>query len=236
MSIAPSADTAIASALPRTFDPRHVPVVGVDRHLPAVCAKHLLPEALIQRFLTQPHWKPEVLREPAFSSRPLRAAAVLIAIVTHPQPSVLLTLRGTHLSSHSGQVAFPGGKVDSTDADATAAALREAQEEIGLPAERVRVLGNLPKYTTGSAYVITPVVALVPPGLTLVPNPHEVDEVFEVPLEFLMNPAHHRRHRLHWQGVEREWFSMPYKAAGKEHYIWGASAGMLRNLYRLLSA
>lgn len=177
-----------------------------------------------------------MLREPAFSSRPVRPAAVLIAIVTHPQPTVLLTLRAAHLNSHSGQVAFPGGKVDSTDADAVAAALREAYEEVGLPPGQVRVLGSLPKYTTGSAFVITPVVALVPAGLALVPNPHEVDDVFEVPLAFLMDPAHHRRHRLHWQGVEREWFSMPHQGVGKEHYIWGASAGMLRNLYRFLSA
>ncbi|MGY8904270.1 MAG: CoA pyrophosphatase [Burkholderiales bacterium] len=232
----PGVDTTAPASLPASFDPRHVPVVGVDRHLPAVASNRLTVEALAARFLSPPHWKPEVLREPAFSSRPVRPAAVLIAIVTHPQPTVLLTLRAAHLNSHSGQVAFPGGKVDSTDADAVAAALREAYEEVGLPPGQVRVLGSLPKYTTGSAFVITPVVALVPAGLALVPNPHEVDDVFEVPLAFLMDPAHHRRHRLHWQGVEREWFSMPHQGVGKEHYIWGASAGMLRNLYRFLSA
>lgn len=225
----------VLSAIPG-FDPRDVPVVGSDGHLPAVPMQHLQAHALAQRFLAPPVWLPEVLREPAFSNRPLRAAAVLIAIVTHSRPTVLLTLRAAHLNSHSGQIAFPGGKVDAADVSVAAAALREAHEEVGLPPGQVRVLGQLPVYTTGSAFAVTPVVALVPPGVLLRADPSEVQDVFEVPLDFLMSPSHHRRHRVLWQGVQREWFSMPYDDQGTERYIWGASAGMLRNLYRFLSA
>jgi len=163
-------------------------------------------------------------------------AAVLLPIVLRPEPTVLLTLRAQHLSTHSGQIAFPGGKVDDTDADAVAAALREAQEEIGLGAHFVEVLGQLPIYVTGSAFHVTPVVALISPDMVLRPNPFEVADVFEVPLAYLMNPAHHRHHRVDWQGVQREWLSMPYQDATTERFIWGATAGMLRNFYRFLQA
>jgi 8-oxo-dGTP pyrophosphatase MutT (NUDIX family) len=148
----------------------------------------------------------------------------------------LLTERTMHLSDHSGQIAFPGGKADAVDADATATALREAQEELGLEATFVQVLGTLPHYVTGSAFIITPVVALVQTGFKLSPNPGEVAAVFEVPLEFLMNPAHHHRHVFEWQGVRREWFSMPYQDDFEQRFIWGATAGMLRNFYCMLSA
>jgi 8-oxo-dGTP pyrophosphatase MutT (NUDIX family) len=144
--------------------------------------------------------------------------------------------RTSHLSNHSGQIAFPGGKVDDTDADAVMAALREAHEEVGLDAEFIQVLGSLPIYTTGSAFIVTPVVALVKPGFTLTPNTGEVADVFEVPLDFLMNPAHHRRHSFTAEGLERQWFSMPYQDAQTERFIWGATAGMLRNFYRFLIA
>ena len=163
-------------------------------------------------------------------------ASVLLPIVMREQPMVLLTQRTQHLSTHSGQIAFPGGKVDEDDADATATALREAQEEVGLAPSFVEVLGVMPHYVTGSAFIITPVVALVHPGFTLAPNADEVDDVFEVPLEFLMNPAHHQRHIFEWEGVRREWFSMPYQDAMRQRFIWGATAGMLRNFYCLLSA
>ncbi|MGE8396717.1 MAG: NUDIX hydrolase, partial [Comamonas sp.] len=135
-----------------------------------------------------------------------------------------------------GQVAFPGGKQDPEDANPTATALREAQEEVGLAAQQVEVLGSLPVYETGTAFIVTPVVALVQPDVVLTPNPDEVADVFEVPLRFLLDPANHQRHRLQWQGLEREWFSMPYDDAGKERYIWGATAGMLRNFYRFMLA
>jgi len=223
------------SKLPH-FDPRTVPVSGVDGHLPAVPTDRLHPEALRQRFVAPPDWVPEVRMEPRFTQRRPAQAAVLVPLVAHEQPTLLLTQRTSHLADHSGQIAFPGGKVDETDADVVDAALREAEEEVGLARDFVQVLGTLPIYTTGSAFIITPVVALVRPGFTLTPNPGEVADVFEVPLDFLMNPAHHRRHSLMAEGVRRDWFSMPYHDAEVERFIWGATAGMLRNLYRFLAA
>lgn len=218
------------------LDPRAVPVASTDAHLTPVPGEQLTAEALRARFARPPVWEPEVWLERAFGSHQPAAAAVLLPIVLRERCTLLLTQRTTHLSTHSGQVALPGGRVDDEDADAVAAALREANEEVGLRPEFIEVLGTLPTYTTGTAFVITPVVALVRPGFVLTPNPYEVADAFEVPLDFLMNPAHHRRHVADWEGARREWFSMPYDDAGRERYIWGATAGMLRNFYRLLSA
>ena len=231
------------------FDPRRVPVSGVDAHLPAVPGERLTPAALRQRFHAPPRWQPEVRREPRFADRAPAAAAVLVPLVERPDGlSVLLTERTAHLSTHSGQVAFPGGKVDAGDADVVHAALREAHEEVGLERGFVDVIGQLPVYVTGTQFIVTPVVALVRAGFVLHPNADEVAHAFEVPLAFLMDPAHHRRHRFEWEGQMREWFSMPYleparaiAQAGEsppeaERYIWGATAGMLRNFYRFLAA
>jgi len=226
----------MTSQIPPPFDPRQVPVIRIDADLPAVAPSQLAPQAMRLRFAQPPVWQPEFVVEKKFIDRAPRHASVLIPIVMRQMPMVLLTRRTDHLSTHSGQIAFPGGKVDETDLDSTAAALREAHEEIGLPASHVDVLGQLPIYTTGSAFWVTPVVALVRPGFTLAPNDFEVSEVFEVPLSFLMNPANHRHHQMTWQGVERTWLSMPYQDAGHERYIWGATAGMLRNFYRFLIA
>ncbi len=223
------------SKLPN-FDPRRIPVLGVDAHLPAVPLRALSPAALRERFAAPPTWQPEVVLEKKFADREPAHASVLVPIIVRDQPTVLLTERTAHLSTHSGQIAFPGGRSDDGDADAAATALREAQEEVGLDSGFVQVLGSLPTYITGTSFIITPVVALVQPGFELRPNPYEVAEAFEVPLEFLMNPAHHRRHAFEWEGVRREWFSMPYQDRQKERFIWGATAGMLRNLYRFLVA
>ena len=221
---------------PISFDPAQVPVTGVDTHLPKVSGELLAPAALRRRFVAPPVWTPEYLSEPKFSQRTPVAASVLVPLVMRDQLMVLLTQRTAHLSSHSGQVAFPGGKADPEDADVAATALREAQEEVGLEPHWVEVLGNLSMYVTGTSFLVTPVVALVRPGFALQPNPYEVADVFEVPLDFLLNPAHHERHRLQWQGAQREWFAMPYQDGATTRYIWGATAGMLRNFYRFMMA
>jgi 8-oxo-dGTP pyrophosphatase MutT (NUDIX family) len=152
------------------------------------------------------------------------------------EPTVLLTQRPSHMSTHAGQIAFAGGKCDEGDLDAVATALREAHEEVGLEAQHVRVLGTLPEYVTGSAFFVTPVVALIAPSMVLQLNTHEVSDAFEVPLAFLMNPAHHRWHRYVFEGVTREWLSMPYHDGTQQRFVWGATAGMLRNFYRFLKA
>jgi 8-oxo-dGTP pyrophosphatase MutT (NUDIX family) len=185
-------------------------------------------------------WTPERNTEKKFGDRLPALAAVLIPLVMRDELMLLLTERGKNMSTHSGQIAFPGGRTDDTDADAVHTALREADEEIGLPAGHVEVLGTLPNYVTGSAFIVTPVVALVRPGFLLQPNPAEVADVFEVPLRFLMNPANHRRHVFEFEGAQREWLSMPYTSEvpeqPQERYIWGATAAMLRNFYRFLAA
>jgi 8-oxo-dGTP pyrophosphatase MutT (NUDIX family) len=224
------------SARPPSFDPRTIPVVDVGIDLPPVDLHTLSPQALRDRFLSPPTWEPEIRREPRFIDQPPRQAAVLIPLVMRPEPTLLLTQRPAHMRTHSGQIAFPGGKVDEDDHGPVATALREAHEEVGLEPEFVEVLGSLPVYFTGSSFYVTPVVGLVRPGFSLLPNPQEVADVFEVPLSYVMNPAHHRRHVVDWDGVERQWFSMPYLQGESERFIWGATAGMLRNLYRFLSA
>jgi 8-oxo-dGTP pyrophosphatase MutT (NUDIX family) len=204
----------------------------VDDHLPAVPLERLQPQALRERFQQSREWTPEILRERSFSQREPALAAVLIGIVMREQPTVLLTQRTAHLSTHSGQVAFPGGKVDATDRDVVDTALRESHEEVGLERDQVQVLGTISDYVTGTAFVVTPVVGLVSASHTLKPNPHEVASAFEVPLAFLMNPAFHRRHALEAEGRRREWFSMPYLDGDEQRFIWGATAGMIRNFYR----
>jgi 8-oxo-dGTP pyrophosphatase MutT (NUDIX family) len=162
----------------------------------------------------------------------LRLAAVLVGIVDRePAPTVILTLRSAHLPSHPGQVAFPGGRADPGDATIVDTALREAREEIGLHAEFVTPIGLLDGYRTGSGYRIVPVLAAVSQGFTAQPEEGEVEDVFEVPLEFLMDVANHQRHSREWQGVQRWFFAIPYQ----RHYIWGATAGMLVNLSRQLA-
>jgi 8-oxo-dGTP pyrophosphatase MutT (NUDIX family) len=229
---------------PLSFDPRNVPVWRIDHDMPAVPSSHLSPDALKARFAQPPVWQPEIERETLFSHRAPTPAAVLVPIVMRgsdfTQSTVLLTQRANHMSTHAGQIAFPGGKVDPQDTNHQATALREAQEEVGLDAQHVQVIGELPVYVTGTAFWVTPVIALVSPELELTPNTDEVQDVFEVPLSFLMNPANHRRHQFDWQGKQRDWFSMPYQETrlGEndqvERFIWGATAAMLRNFYRFL--
>jgi 8-oxo-dGTP pyrophosphatase MutT (NUDIX family) len=227
---------------PPLFDPRQVPVVPPrgDEVRARVDPHRFTQSGLRALFASPPQWTPELSQERRFGNRQPAQAAVLVPLVMHERPTLLLTQRTAHLSTHSGQIALPGGKVDATDVDATAAALRETFEETGLRPDRVEVLGTLPLYVTGTAFLVTPVVGLVQPGFALQPNPDEVDDVFEVPLDFLMDPANHRLHAVEWEGALREWYSMPYterRPEGvRERFIWGATAGMLRNFYRLLIA
>ena len=167
--------------------------------------------------------------DPALLAR-ARPAAVLAPIVARPEGlSVLLTLRASQLRAHSGQIAFPGGKIDDGESP-LAAALREALEEIGLDGRFVQPLGWLDPYLTGTGFRIAPLVGLVDPGFTLEVNPREVDEVFETPFAFLMDAANHRVDEREWQGKVRRFYAMPHEG----RYIWGATAGILRNMYEKL--
>jgi 8-oxo-dGTP pyrophosphatase MutT (NUDIX family) len=159
--------------------------------------------------------------------QPVRPAAVLIPVVDRPEPTVLLTQRSAHLNEHAGQIAFPGGKIDATDISPLDAALREAEEEIGLDRKFVEPVGYLDLYGTGFGFRILPTVAKVRPGFSLAINHSEVDDAFEVPLSFLMNPANHQMHSREFRGIERSYYAMPFA----ERYIWGATAGILRVLY-----
>ena len=223
------------------FDPQALPVIGVDDHLARVGDERLRPESLRARFVHPPQWLPEIVTEHRFTERLPTHASVLVPLVQRDELMVLLTQRTDHLTDHPGQISFPGGRAELTDANATATALREAQEEIGLEGRFVDVLGSMPTYTTGTGFIVTPVVALIDPGFSVSADPFEVAEVFEVPLSFLMNPAMHRRHAVDVLGVKREFFSMPWEGLGadgrpRRYFVWGATAAMLRNFYGFLMA
>ena len=164
--------------------------------------------------------------------KPLTAAAVLVPIVERPAgPTILLTRRTAHLHDHAGQISFPGGRVDPCDVDPVACALREAEEEVGLPPERTEVVGRLDTYETRTGFQIVPVVGIVRPPFELIPDSFEVAEIFEVPLAFVVDPANHQRQsRKDIGGVERQFWALPYHS----YFIWGATAGMLVNLSEVL--
>jgi 8-oxo-dGTP pyrophosphatase MutT (NUDIX family) len=159
--------------------------------------------------------------------RPIRPAAVLVPIVDHPEPTVLLTQRAQHLPDHPGQISFPGGKIDKDDESPLHSALREAEEEIGLDRAHVEPLGYLDLYMTTLGYRIVPVIARVRPGFALTLNKGEVDNAFEVPFAFLMDMANLQRHSRDWQGMTRHYYAITFG----ERYIWGITAGILKNLY-----
>jgi 8-oxo-dGTP pyrophosphatase MutT (NUDIX family) len=230
--------------VPRITDPESIPVVGIDDHLAPIDEAVLDPQALRERFAVATDWTPEwpgdglrfIDREPA-------AAAVLVPLVMRPTGlQVLLTRRTDHLRAHAGQISFPGGRAEPEDADAAATALRETEEEIGLDRGHLEIIGSLPTYTTVTSFVVTPVIALVRPGFTLTLDSFEVAEAFEVPLRYLMTPAHHRRHEIVIAGQVRRFLSMPWSVEDavadppQSYFIWGATAAMLRNFYRFLAS
>jgi len=227
---------------PRIRDPKRYPIVGIDDHLPALPAEALTAEALRGRFAETRPWTPEFHGDAKLFAqwREPMAASVLMPLVERDDGlHVLLTRRTDHLTDHAGQVSFPGGRADPGDVDVVDTALRETQEEVGLPRERVHVLGPLNTYSTVSSYVVTPIVGLIAPPFELVLDANEVAEAFEVPLQFLMTPAHHQRHAAEFDGIKREFLSMPWQALdaqgqSREYFIWGATAAMLRNLYHFL--
>ncbi|MDM4764697.1 CoA pyrophosphatase [Pelomonas sp. SE-A7] len=228
---------------PAILNPQAVPVTAVDGHLPAVADGSLTPASLRERFASPPSWQVEIPGDGGlFANRPPAAAAVLVPLVMHEQGlHLLLTRRTDHLRDHAGQISFPGGRVEPEDGNAIATALRETEEEIGLAGRNIEVIGELPVYVTVTGFHVTPVVALVQPDIELQLDAFEVAEAFEVPLAFLMNPANHRRHRFEYAGGERSFLSMPWTSLDeqglpREYFIWGATAAMLRNFYRFLSA
>ena len=175
---------------------------------------------------------PEV-REFYDRSRILRPAAVLIPLVERASGlTMLLTQRTDHLTHHAGQIAFPGGRAEPHDASPVETALRETREEIGIDPSLIEVVGQLENYETGTGFRVTPVVGFVQTGFTLALDPQEVVDTFEVPLDFLMNPANHQLHQRDWQGAKRQFYAMPYG----ERYIWGATAGMIVSLYKAIGS
>lgn len=157
-------------------------------------------------------------------------AAVLVPVVDRPDPTVILTLRPETMRRHAGQVSFPGGRIDPDDADAVAAALREAEEEIGLPPAKVEVIGVADVYRTVTGFEVTPVLGIVPPGLALAPHPGEVAAMFEAPLHYLLDPAHQQVRTAEWRGQMRTYYEIDWEG----HRIWGATAAMIVNLSRRL--
>jgi 8-oxo-dGTP pyrophosphatase MutT (NUDIX family) len=218
---------------------------------PRIPPERLKSEFLRRHVLARPQYEPETLGDSIRQGieHPTPAAVLIPLVVREEQVNVLLTQRTTKLKKHAGQVAFPGGRRDPQDIDLTATALRESEEEIGLQAADVEVLGVLQDYFTGTGYQITPVIGMVSPRSQLRLQTSEVDAVFEVPLAFLMDPANHQYRQREFEGKMRHFYSMPYRAEywleehgsvshplGREFFIWGATAAMLRNLHRLLAA
>jgi 8-oxo-dGTP pyrophosphatase MutT (NUDIX family) len=163
----------------------------------------------------------------------LRPAAVLVLVVNHPgAPTVVFTQRTAHLSAHAGQISFPGGRRDEEDRTPERTALREAEEEIGIAPERIEILGRMPEYRTVTGFSVTPIVGWAEPPLDYRPDPHEVDDVFEVPLAFLLDPSNHRHESAFFKGRMRKYWALPYG----DRFIWGATAGMLVTFHRILAA
>ena len=215
------------------FDPQQLPIEAIAGEA-AVALERLAPDWLRARFAQPPAWTPEAADEALMSRRaqPTPAAVLVPLVVRSEGLTVLLTQRTAHLTDHAGQISFPGGRAEDFDDGPVATALRETEEEIGLARAHVDVLGSLPVYYTGTGYAVTPVVALVHPPFDLAADPREVAEIFEVPLPFLMDGLNHQRILAELADIRRRFYAMPYQ----DYYIWGATAGMLRNLFHFLRA
>jgi len=235
-------EDAINVAAPAGFDAQAVPIESVCIGQQKVSDRLLDPHQLKERLLSPPAWQTEITDENRHvmaadiiakrqAAGKVTRAAVLIPLLLQPNGlSVLLTQRTTHLRDHGGQISFPGGRMDPEDAGPNETALRESEEEIGLERERVEIIGQLPEYLTVSGYSVTPIIGLVKPQAEYVLDEFEVADIFEVPLSFLMDPANHQIRIWQSEQGSRRFYSMPYEG----RFIWGATAGMLRNLYHLL--
>ncbi len=235
-------DDAINVAAPAGFDAQAVPIESVCLDQQKVSDSSLNPQQLKERFLSPPVWQTEITDENRHviaadiiarrrAAGKVTRAAVLIPLVLRPEGlSVLLTQRTNHLRDHAGQISFPGGRMDPEDGSPNETALRESEEEIGLQRDRVEIIGHLPQYLTVSGYSVTPIIGLVKPQAEYVLDEFEVADIFEVPLHFLMDPANHQVRVWQSEQGSRRFYSMPYEG----RFIWGATAGMLRNLYHLL--
>ena len=216
------------------IDPKRLPVDAIAGE-PALPAERLEVAWLRARLARPPSWEPELPEDLRQRFPDLRRAAVLVPIVRRPGGlTVLLTQRTEHLTNHAGQVSFPGGRAEEDDSSPIETALRETEEEIGLTRRHVEIIGVLPDHVTASAYVVTPVVGLVMPPFDLMAESNEVADIFEVPLTFLMDGMNHQRMSFDLPdgGGRRSFYAMPYE----RFFIWGATAGMLRNLFHLLRA
>ncbi|MBU3539954.1 CoA pyrophosphatase [Polynucleobacter sp. UB-Tiil-W10] len=235
-------DNAMNVAAPPGFDAQAIPIHQVCADEKKVAKEFLEPSGLRARLQSPPQWEPEITDENRHviaadiiakrqvAGKVTRAAVLIPLLLKEEGLSVLLTQRTNHLRDHAGQISFPGGRMDPEDQSPNDTALRESKEEIGLDPERVEIIGHLPQYLTVSGYSVTPVVGLVQAQAEYVLDEFEVADIFEVPLSFLLDPANHQV-RL-WQSEQggRRFYSMPYE----NRFIWGATAGMLRNLYHLL--
>jgi 8-oxo-dGTP pyrophosphatase MutT (NUDIX family) len=232
----------LSAVTPLSFDAQAIPIHEVCGGQPKVAQHHLDPLSLKSRFQNPPAWQPEITDEnrqviaagiiqQRQAAGKVTRAAVLIPLLQRGEGlSVLLTQRTDHLHDHAGQISFPGGRMDPGDSSPNDTALRESEEEIGLDRRGVEIIGHLPQYLTVSGYSVTPVVGLVQPQAEYVLDTFEVADVFEVPLHFLMDPVNHQVRVWESDQGSRRFYSMPYE----NRFIWGATAGMLRNLYHLL--
>jgi len=235
-------DNAMNVAAPPGFDAQAIPIHQICADEKKVAKEFLEPSGLRARLQSPPQWEPEITDENRHviaadiiakrqvAGKVTRAAVLIPLLLKEEGLSVLLTQRTNHLRDHAGQISFPGGRMDPEDQSPNDTALRESKEEIGLDPERVEIIGHLPQYLTVSGYSVTPVVGLVQAQAEYVLDEFEVADIFEVPLSFLLDPVNHQV-RL-WQSEQggRRFYSMPYE----NRFIWGATAGMLRNLYHLL--